>query len=202
MPSAPSISVIIATYNQADKLAVTLRALAELDLSGVPAFEVVIADNGSGPDVTAIIADFAATAPFPVKALREHRQGSSYARNTAIKASSGDLFMCIDQDCVVEPNWVQAALLIFSDTLHKLAGGRVELFDPTDQSITTKTSLERELAMHARDTITIMLGANFAFGRSVIERIGVFDVRLGAGSRHKPETTSISPTARSRPAFR
>ena len=46
-------SVVLATYERADALEVVLRAFH--DQTGAHAFEVIVADDGSGPDVAATV---------------------------------------------------------------------------------------------------------------------------------------------------
>lgn len=71
-------------------------------------FEVVIADDGSTPDVEKMIADFAATVSFPVKFVTHEDNGyrRSTILNKATLASSGQKLIYMDGDCVPFSNHV------------------------------------------------------------------------------------------------
>lgn len=56
-PAAPSISVIIPTFNRPDKLSACLGALAKLDYPR-NRFEVVVVDDGSPTPLDSVVAAF------------------------------------------------------------------------------------------------------------------------------------------------
>jgi glycosyltransferase involved in cell wall biosynthesis len=106
------ISVVIPARNGAATLAPCLEAALA---SRHPRFEVVVVDDGS-TDATAGIAE-----RFPVKLVRlgAHR-GVSRARNAGAAASSGELLLFIDADCLLEPD-----ALAVADAAYGRAGDRV-----------------------------------------------------------------------------
>ena len=77
---AELISVIVATYNRADALDAMLRSLArQAERRAEKNFEIVVADDGSGPQTRELIADMDA-------AVLAFRSGMS-GRKTAAFAS-------------------------------------------------------------------------------------------------------------------
>jgi len=174
-------SAIICTRNRSDALRNALKSVSNLDLAGID-FELIVVDNGSSDDTAAFVRDFAATAAFPVKYVYEAKPGLSAARNAGIGAASGDVLLFTDDDCVVAPDWVKAAVKILSPDARRIIGGRIELYNSAHIPLTIKTSPIREELRDAALVRGFIHGANFAFGRSVADRIGLFDTRLGAGS--------------------
>ncbi len=99
------IAVIITTYNRPDALAAVLEGyLGQTDA----AFEVIVADDGSGEETRAVIEAFAARAPFPVRHVWQEDAGFRAAaiRNKAVAATDADYVIFTDGDCVPAPAFV------------------------------------------------------------------------------------------------
>lgn len=182
--AAPSVSVIICTRDRASRLAPTLQALACLDLTGTGEFEIVFVNNASIDETQAVLTAFAASVPFLVRVLSEPHPGMSYARNTGVTQAKGALILFTDDDCIVAPDWVRTAIALFADGLDRVIGGRVELYDSAHLPIATVTKPYRQVAVYPVEAPGMMIGANFAFGRVVFDRVGPFDVRFGPGSSY------------------
>ena len=104
---AELISVIVATYNREDALDAVLRGLArQTDRR----FEVLVADDGSGPATADVVAQWTRRAAFPLAHVRHEDRGFRLAeiRNRAILQSAGDLCVFLDGDCVPRPGFVAA----------------------------------------------------------------------------------------------
>jgi glycosyltransferase involved in cell wall biosynthesis len=99
------ISLIITTYNWKEALRLSLESCLQQTLQ--PA-EIIIADDGSGPDTAAVIANFAARSPIPVIHSWQEDQGFRLAasRNKAIAKSSGDYIILIDGDILLERHFI------------------------------------------------------------------------------------------------
>jgi glycosyltransferase involved in cell wall biosynthesis len=180
---ALKVSAIICTRNRSLSLSRALRSMSALELDDVAGFELFVVDNGSTDGTRRVVNDFAATAHFHVNYVFEPRTGLSFARNRGLTAATGDLIMFTDDDCLVAPGWVTTAARVFAHDLLQIVAGRVELFDETQPSLVKKTSTRRETLASPGQLFGFVHGANFAFGRCVVERIGLFDVRFGAGTR-------------------
>jgi glycosyltransferase involved in cell wall biosynthesis len=104
---AELISVIVATYNREDALDAVLRGLSrQRDRS----FEVLVADDGSGPATAEAVAKWRAQAGFPLAHVRHEDQGFRLAeiRNRAILKCAGNLCIFLDGDCIPRPGFVAA----------------------------------------------------------------------------------------------
>src|SRR5688572_7424654 len=97
MAMAPSVSVIIPTFNRA---ALVRQAIQSLQASGVPGVEVVIADDGSTEDIEAVARSIAG-----VVYVRQANAGPAKARNTGFAASSGRYVCFLDSD----DHWIPGA---------------------------------------------------------------------------------------------
>ena len=102
---AELISVIVTTYNREDALAAVLRSLApQTDAD----FEVIVADDGSGPGTAALIEAWKAKVGHRVVHVWHEDNGFRAAeiRNRAILASRGAYCIFLDGDCIVRPDFV------------------------------------------------------------------------------------------------
>lgn len=99
------ISTIISTYNRADALGAVLRGLERQTDQD---FEVIVADDGSGPATGAFLRDMASRFPVPLKHVWQEHRGFRVAecRNRAILASSGAYCIFLDGDCIPRPNFI------------------------------------------------------------------------------------------------
>jgi glycosyltransferase involved in cell wall biosynthesis len=101
------ISVIVTTYNREDALDAVIRALgAQSDQN----FEIIIADDGSGPDTTSLIESWKPRLAMPLKHVRHEHRGfrGGEIRNRGIRASAGALCIFLDGDCVARSDFIAA----------------------------------------------------------------------------------------------
>jgi glycosyltransferase involved in cell wall biosynthesis len=101
------ISIILTTFNRPDALGAALRALArQSDLN----FEIVVADDGSGPETADTIKDWASRLSVPIKHVWQEHRGFRGAeiRNRGIAASSGGYCIFLDGDCLARADFIAA----------------------------------------------------------------------------------------------
>lgn len=177
----PQVSLVMCTRNRAASLPQCLQALGRLkaDIQ----FELVLVDNGSSDGTAKILGEFANQQKMRVVLVSEPRAGLSRARNAGINAASGDLIAFTDDDCYPAEDYIEAITQSFQDASVGFVGGRVLLFDPADLPITIQP-LNQAVALPAGTYMQpgLIHGANFAFRREVLDRIGGFDPQLGAGT--------------------
>jgi hypothetical protein len=102
---APSITLVVNTYESPLALAKVLEALAR---QRVPATEIIIADDGSGESTKAVIEQAIQQLKLPIKHCRQENQGFRRAviLNKAIAMAEGDYLVFLDGDCVPEREFV------------------------------------------------------------------------------------------------
>ena len=99
------LSVVVDTYEWPEALHAVLLALAD---QSDPEFEVVVADDGSGPD-TAALAE-AWRAHLRLTHVRQDDEGYRLARvrNLGAREARGDYLVFVNADTVPRPNFVRA----------------------------------------------------------------------------------------------
>jgi glycosyltransferase involved in cell wall biosynthesis len=102
---ADLISIVVTTWNREDALDAVLRSLADQTDRD---FEVIVADDGSGPATAKLIADWTAIFGDRLKHVWQEHRGFRAAeiRNRAILASSGTYCIFLDGDCIARPGFV------------------------------------------------------------------------------------------------
>ena len=179
-----NISVIVCTRNRAHAIVGCLDSIAAALSHAAPVdAEIVVVDNASEDDTSAVVTRWAASCAFPVRLLHEPRKGLAVARNCGIRGAQGELLAFTDDDCRLAPDYVVDLLRHYqSDKTPTLRGGRVELGDPLDFPITIKTDLVAADYAHPVHPGGFIHGANMTMQRTVVDRLGLFDQRFGAGT--------------------
>jgi glycosyltransferase involved in cell wall biosynthesis len=102
---ADLISIIVTTYDRTDALDAVLRSLSRQQDRR---FEVIVADDGSGPETAALIEAWQPRLGAPLSHVwQEHRDfRAAEIRNRAIRASKGNYCVFLDGDCLARPDFV------------------------------------------------------------------------------------------------
>ena len=105
MKRAPSVSIILATYNWPEALELCLQSLSRqtsLD------FEVVIADDGSAAPTKSVIEAWTASALFPIHHEWQEDNGfrKSKILNKAIERAQGEYLIFLDGDCIAQQDFI------------------------------------------------------------------------------------------------
>lgn len=121
----PKASIILATYQWPEALALVLSALLTQSEKN---FEVMIADDGSDKPTKETIDRYSTRAFFPITHFWQENQGFRKSRilNRAIAAAKGETLIFLDGDCVPHREFV-AQHLALQDGRHYVAGRRVDL---------------------------------------------------------------------------
>jgi glycosyltransferase involved in cell wall biosynthesis len=193
------LGIIVPTHDRPASLRRTLQSVIP---QLTPSDDLLVVDNNSGPETSAVCREFAPR----IRCIRETRQGLSHARNAGIEAlgyvGAGDIIAFIDDDIEAQPGWIDAlAHALRTHPEAGCAGGRVL---PSAASV-LPAWLTREhwaplaLQDHGSHEQVFderhpagLVGANFAFRADVFEAVGGFSpavqrVKDGIGSTEDHE---------------
>lgn len=101
--TAPSVSVVIPSFNRANLLPRLVEALAA---QSHPAVEVVFIDDGS-TDETLSILEEACGERAGWRVIQQQNAGPAAARNVGVGAATGDLIVFTDDDCVPHTRFIE-----------------------------------------------------------------------------------------------
>jgi len=180
----PILSVVVCTRNRLGKLKRCVDALRSV--AAARDWELVIVDNGSTDGTGDYLASIDQTHFNRARVTTTFlpTRGLAAARNKGWRTASGEIVAFTDDDCYVSRDYVDAVVQVFDDDLNVgFLSGRILLFDALDYRITIQESQRRrEFRPWTFIAAGAVQGANLAFRRTVLERIGGFDERLGAGT--------------------
>jgi cellulose synthase/poly-beta-1,6-N-acetylglucosamine synthase-like glycosyltransferase len=149
--------------------------------------EYLLVNNGSGDRTPQILTEAAATFAargLNFKALNERDIQSAYAaRNTGIRAATGEFFAFTDADCYPKPDWLTALVQPFEDPSIGLVAGEITAFPGTTL---LERYAERKHIMSQQDTLAHSFcpygqTANLAIRRQALEEAGLFRPYLTTG---------------------
>lgn len=183
----PTATVVICTRERPDDLVRCLEALMKLADDGQ---DILVVDNCPSTEATRAVVD-----RFPaVRYVREPRRGLDNARNCAIREGASEVLAFIDDDAVADPMWLRALLRPFADPDVQCVTGLtmpLELESEAQEMFETLTGFSRRgftrrvfrsPPLSPLATGGIGAGANMAIRRRVVDRIGLFDDALDAGT--------------------
>ena len=158
------VSFVIPVYNEADRIADCLRAIAA---QTVLPYEVIVVDNNS----TDHTAGLAMLFPF-VRLVHEKRQGVVYARDRGFSAARGDIIARIDADTIIPIGWTETLIDIFADPTIHLVTGSVDIREIAAPRLASGIDLFWRRYLDRRLGTQIGLqGANMALRRTVWKAI-------------------------------
>jgi glycosyltransferase involved in cell wall biosynthesis len=143
-----ALSVIVTTYDNPSALALVLAGLSR---QTVRDFEVVIADDGSGPATRALIDATRPAVPFRLEHVWQPHEGFRKCRvlNRAIGAARGEYLIFFDGDCVPERDNL-AVHLRAARPRRYLAGGAVMLSARASARFTAESVARGDLERFGR----------------------------------------------------
>ncbi len=119
------ISVIVSTYNRPDALSLVLQSLNQQTDTN---FEIIVADDGSRNDTKQLVESFESMGFQPLTHVWHEDTGFRLAaiRNLAATYCTGEYFIFLDGDCVVQPDFI-ARHRCLCEKNHMVTGSRVLL---------------------------------------------------------------------------
>lgn len=183
------ISVILCTYNRGRYIYNVLHSIAVGTLPPSD-YEIVLVNNNSTDNTEEECRRFESDHPaIKLRYCLEPQQGLSHARNCGIRNSEGDILVYVDDDALVNKEYLQTYADFFQRRPDAVAAGGpiIPQYDGceepdwmshyTRQLITGKLYLgekEREFPGDAFPG-----GGNAAYRKSVFDAVGLFNPELG-----------------------
>ena len=191
----PTISVIVPTRDRATSLRALLESFDHLKPPPVP-YEIVVADNGSSDETPRLLAEWRAAGPAR-EGVRGSQPGKSRAVNAAITRSRGQLLAFIDDDVVVEPDWLAEVWDYFTRHDCAAAQGSVlwppeAMSDPALYALLDRYRTIVHLDLPPGTLRTRLTGANMTIRRHTIAVVGAFDERIGPGAAGLSEDNELA----------
>ena len=173
-PFAPPVSVIIPAFNEARVIEASVRRVLASHYEGL---QVIVADDGSSDETTAIVRKAFADDPR-VTLLTLVNGGKAAALNRALQDARGDVIIALDADTQFEPDTIRRLARWFDDPRigavagDARVGNRVNLITRWQAiEYITAQNLERR-ALAGFDAMTVVPGAVGAWRRAALDAVG------------------------------
>jgi hypothetical protein len=195
LANAPFISVVVCTRDRPEQIKKCLSRLAKQQY---PRYEVVVVDNAPTSDALRQVVEGQAGEGAEFRYCVEPRPGLSWARNAGIAAAASDIIAFLDDDDEPDEHWLAGVADGFAKGERIGCVSGIVLPARLDNAV---ENLFEEIGGHSkgrgfvRETFAksgpqsplwplppFGVGANMAFRRAALDRIGGFDVALGAGT--------------------
>lgn len=181
------LSVILCTYNRERYIYNVLQSIAA---GGFGDYEIVLVNNNSTDGTEGECQRFAKDHPeVAMRYCVEKQQGLSYARNRGIMESQGEVLVYVDDDAVVNREYLQTYADFFNRNKEAVAAGGpiTPRYDgceePSWMSHYTRQLVTGELNLGTREREfpkgAFPGGGNAAYRKSVFNEVGLFNVELG-----------------------
>ena len=186
------LSIIICTYNRAIKLKDALLSISRAVKPPNMDVEIILVNNNCTDNTQEVIKQFSDTEVFNTISVKEINQGISYARNSGIEKSSGEILAFIDDDIIMHDGWMKAinnAVNNYPD--YKAFGGRIlptyDFILPTWLKKGPYLKIGGPICAHdygecivpyGRD-MYMPNGANMIFHKEVFQKYGLFNTKVG-----------------------
>jgi poly-beta-1,6 N-acetyl-D-glucosamine synthase len=171
---APSVSVVIAAYNEEKVIVRTVEALLA---SRYPDLEVLVVDDGSKDRTSEVVAEAFGNEPR-VRLFRKENGGKASALNRGIVEARGDILVSLDADTLFAPETISRLVRHFADPKVGAVSGNVQVGN-THNLLTRWQALEYvtsqnfdRRAYDLLDCITVVPGAVGALRRTAVLEAG------------------------------
>jgi GT2 family glycosyltransferase len=195
-----NVTVIIATYNRS---ALLEKALASLEAQRTPpglTWQAVIVDNNSNDDTRRVVESFDSMRTGRFRYVFEGRQGKSFALNTGMAHATSEILAFTDDDVTLAPCWLGNLVHGLESSTCGGAGGKIvpSWTSPIPRWLDTDAIAGAIVnidlgSVRCLFTRRMPAGANMAFRRDVLDRIGPFRTDIGptTGSEIRGEDSEL-----------
>lgn len=118
----PGMSIILCTYNGADKLAKTIETLGQQVVQPEISWEIIFVDNNSSDNSSAIARDIWENVEnrpnVPFISFSEPQSGKYYALNKGLREAKYSYFIIVDDDNWLQSDYVQQAFKLIHNQPH------------------------------------------------------------------------------------
>ena len=179
----PYVSVIIPAFNEEKYILQSLKALLNQDY---PFYEIIITDNASTDATYALVKKFIETGflKIPVMLIKESKQGTNFARESARKMATGSVIAQMDADCIPDPGWIRKGVASLLKGKRVAVTGPYYYFDG-EKWMRHFSLLSQKICYPLTNYIVqltgraaILIGGNAFIRAQVLEEIGGYNTSL------------------------
>jgi glycosyltransferase involved in cell wall biosynthesis len=181
------LSIVICTYNRAYFLRLGLEAIiSQLNLVTDFSIELLVVDNNSSDTTDSLVSEFKERYQnLSILYFLEQQQGLSFSRNRSVKEANGEFIAFLDDDAVVNKNWLPSLIDAIGNTKAHVYGGPIypnfEIPCPEwiDETYFIRSFNNGDGYLSSLASKSGFSGGNMCFKKDIFDSIGLFNTSLG-----------------------
>jgi cellulose synthase/poly-beta-1,6-N-acetylglucosamine synthase-like glycosyltransferase len=147
----PSVSIILAVYNEELVVKRCLESLLSLDYPK-ELLEIIIGSDGSSDSTSEVVNSYSAQFPFIKSISFPERRGKMPVLNDLVKKASGEILFFADADITLTQNTLRVQLRHFADPSIGIVGGMYHIYSEKEKSLYSSereyASMEQQIKIH------------------------------------------------------
>jgi len=190
---SPLVSIIIVNFNGREVIENCLNSVLKISHTK---FEVIVVDNGSTDGSIEFVQNFVEKSPVRVRLIKNQKNlGFAEGNNVGIGNASGEYIAFLNNDTIVNPNWLQSietilkkdkkiaavqSLLLAKDGFKvDSLGGVIDIFGTAVDQVVSMRNLRRATDSGIEEIFSAC-AASMVVRKSVLEEVGNFDPKFFA----------------------
>ncbi len=173
--TAPTVSVVLPTYNRGWVVNEAVDSVLDQDYGHL---ELIVVDDGSVDNTPRLLSAFGNR----ISVIRQENRGVSAARNTGIRAATGELITLLDSDDTWLPGKVSAQVAFFKANPEALVCQTEEIWIRNGVRVNPGKRHRKEGGMIFERSLALCLVSPSAvmMRRSLLDEVGLFDESMPA----------------------
>jgi GT2 family glycosyltransferase len=168
-PPAP-VTVVLPTIGRPELVRSCLDSLARCEPR---AAEIVVVDSSDDEDVADVVAGFSAAG---ARRIACHTLGLGTAFNLGLQEAQHEIVLLTNDDCTVEPSWVERGFRHASRDPRAIVTGRVR--PQGDPAVVPSTNDDPVAREYSRQVAFVLYTQSMALHRRLLLEFGGFDGRI------------------------
>lgn len=173
------ITILFATHNGALTLPLMMESIKRANIPKGSEVNIVAVCNACTDNSKSILESYSDT--LDIEIIIEQRPGKNIALNTGIKHVTGDAVLVVDDDIIVDPNWLVAYEKMFREQgEHDIFGGVIapHWMTTPPAGLTCAIPVEMAYALTSADYKTGPIDATRFFGPNMAVRARIFEAGI------------------------
>jgi GT2 family glycosyltransferase len=177
------LDVVICTYNNAAMLDDVLTALARQRSIENGRWSCLVVDNNCTDDTSNVVHRHMRAGAIPgLRSVQEPQQGLTPARLRGVRSSTAPWIAFVDDDCILQPDWIAHAVS-FAESHPRIGafGGRVVVDFATEPPHYVRAhaySFAEQIRGDFQERVPFLVGAGLVVNRSALTACGWTDAPL------------------------
>jgi len=103
---SPGVSVVVCCYKSAEVIAPTIKSLSVQEVPQGCGYDVILVDNNCTDSTLQLAKEAWENTPHPLRIVKEPEPGLIHARKTGVMNARFEFLLFVDDDNILEPDWV------------------------------------------------------------------------------------------------